>query len=365
MTAEESAAAAGGYARTAADSEIKTPKVARTLYLMAAQSFNEAARLSTSQKDIDAYGGWAHHYYNLSEICVPQAVPDGMNGIDAEEEELVLTEIPSVSFDDIGGLEDVKEKIRQSIIYPFENPDIYEHYGVNAGGGVLLYGPPGTGKTLIAKATAHECGAAFISVKTSGIMSKFVGESEQHIKRVFEEARKHEKAIIFFDEIDSIAGRRADAEGFAKRIVNELLAQMDGVESGSDSYLVIGATNEPWEIDPALRRPGRFGTLVHVKEPDGTAREQIFKINLDGRPCSKIDYKTLAAITEGYSGADISAICEEAALVPLGEALRGSKRRDIAMADLLHSVNSRMSSVDAWYNDAERMIKKYGDSIII
>ena len=363
MSPEESSAKARAFARTAADTNESNPHAAKMLYLKAAGAYHDAAELSSKTQEKEEFLGWSEHFLNLSKTCTPHAIP--MGGEEADTSKLILTEIPKTSFSDIGGLEDVKETIRRSIIYPFENPDIYQHYGVSSGGGVLLYGPPGTGKTLIAKATAHECGAAFISVKTSGIMSKFVGESEQRIKDIFDEARKHEKAIIFFDEIDSIAGRRADAEGFAKRIVNELLAQMDGVESYSYNYLVMGATNEPWEIDPALRRPGRFGTLVHVREPDGSAREQIFKINLSFRPCESIDYKTLAAITEGYSGADISAICEEAALMPLCEALRGSVRRDIAMKDLIHAVNSRTSSVLAWYNDAERMIKKYGDSIEI
>ena len=364
MTAEESSAMARGFARKAAECEANKPDVARRLYLKAAESFNDAAGLTSNTLEREEYQKYSRHFYNLSKTCKPQAVPAGLDA-EEDDEELVLAEIPNVSFDDIGGLEKVKEQIRQAIIYPFEHRDIYEHYKVNAGGGVLLYGPPGTGKTLLAKATAHECGAAFISVKTSGIMSKFVGDSEKHIKRIFEEARHHERAIIFFDEIDSIAGRRADAEGFAKRIVNELLAQMDGVDTGEDTYLVMGATNEPWEIDPALRRPGRFGTMVHVKEPDGAAREAIFRIHLNGRPCNKINYSTLAALTDGYSGADISAICEEAALIPLSEALSGSPRRNITMSDLLGSAKNRTSSVDVWYNEAERMVKKYGDTIVI
>lgn len=366
MTYEESVAAAQGYAKTAIATQQDEPRKAKPLFIQAAKSYREAATLSSKTEKIDDCNKWASHFLEMAATCTPHAIPAGDEDYGpVDNSELILSEIPNTSFSDIGGLESVKEKIRQSIIYPFENPDVYIHYGVKAGGGVLLYGPPGTGKTLLAKATAHECGAVFISVKTSGIMSKFVGDSERQIKRIFEEARKHEKAIIFFDEIDSIAGRRADAEGFAKRIVNELLAQMDGVESDGDNYLVMGATNEPWEIDPALRRPGRFGTLVHVKEPDGEAREAIFKINLNNRPCGKIDYLTLAAMTEGYSGADISAICEEAALVPLCEALQGSTRRDITMKDLLSAVNNRTSSVLAWYSDAERMITKYGDSIII
>lgn len=364
MTSEECAAKARAYARKAAECEADKPEVARKLYLKSAESFNDAAAQTSKIKDRDEFLKWSSHFLNLSKTCKPQAVPAGLDA-EEEDEELVLAEIPNVSFSDIGGLENVKEQIRQAIIYPFEHRDIYEHYKVNAGGGVLLYGPPGTGKTLLAKATAHECGAAFISVKTSGIMSKFVGDSEKHIKKIFEEARHHERAIIFFDEIDSIAGRRADAEGFAKRIVNELLAQMDGVDTGEDTYLVMGATNEPWEIDPALRRPGRFGTMVHVKEPDGEAREAIFRIHLNDRPCDKIDYSTLAALTDGYSGADISAICEDAALIPLSEALTGSPRRNITMPDILSSVNGRSSSVKLWYNEAERMVEKYGDTIKI
>lgn len=365
MNASVCAARGRGFAKSAAEQKDSNPDEARKNYLKAAKEFHNAAQSATDPSTEREYAGFAQHFFSLSESCIaPAAVPIGM-GAEEEDEDLVLSEIPDVSFDDIGGLEGVKEQIRQAIIYPFEHRDLYEHYKVSAGGGILLYGPPGTGKTLLAKATAHECNAAFISVKTSGIMSKFVGESEKHIKKIFEEARQHERAIIFFDEFDSVAGRRADAEGFAKRIVNELLAQMDGVDTGKDAYLVMGATNEPWEIDPALRRPGRFGTLIHVKEPDGEAREAIFRIHLEGRPCEDIDYSTLAAITEGYSGADIAAICEDAALIPLSEALRSPPRRNICMSDMLCCVENRISSVKLWYNEAERMVKKYGDTIVI
>jgi len=198
-----------------------------------------------------------------------------------------MKEPSNIGFEDIGGLEDVKEDIRKAIIYPFTHKELYQMYGQKAGEGILLYGPPGCGKTMMAKAAAKECDADFFTVKTSSIVSKWVGSSEKNIKQIFAEARESEKAIIFFDEIDSIAGRRSEAEEHAKRLVNELLTQMDGIDATQDNLLVLAATNEPWAIDPALRRPGRFSKLLFIPEPDIQARKAILDLNLKNRPVAE------------------------------------------------------------------------------
>ncbi|MBU4222565.1 MAG: ATP-binding protein, partial [Euryarchaeota archaeon] len=177
--------------------------------------------------------------------------------------DLIMVEKPKISFNDIAGLEKVKENIKEAIVYPFKHADDYEWYKVKPGGGILLYGPPGCGKTMLAAAAASECDAFFINLKISDIKDKYVGESEKKIKEVFNLARSYEKAILFFDEIDALAGERSGSmEGHERSLVNELLSQMDGIEAkGNDKrYLVLAATNRPWDVDIALRRPGRFDT---------------------------------------------------------------------------------------------------------
>nr|WP_280954367.1 ATP-binding protein [Methanohalophilus levihalophilus] len=235
-------------------------------------------------------------------------------------------------------------------------------YGQRAGEGILLYGPPGCGKTMMAKAAAKECGADFLSVKTSSIVSKWVGSSEKNIRQVFDAARDCDKAIVFLDEIDAIAPRRSESEDYAKRMVNEMLVQLDGVDTSEDSFLVLAATNEPWGIDPALRRPGRFSKLVFIPEPDLDARYAIFKLNLKNRPVEDdVDVMELAKLTESFSGADIAAICGEAADIPLGEALQGGDTRKIHMSDFRKVLEGRTPSILSWYAEARAQIKKHGE----
>jgi transitional endoplasmic reticulum ATPase len=228
----------------------------------------------------------------------------------------------------------------------------------------VMYGPPGCGKTMMAKAAAHESGAAFINVRTSTIMSRYVGESEQHIKEVFEAAREHEKAIIFFDEIDSIASRRSESEDYIKRVVNELLTQLDGVDTSNDNFLVIAATNTPWLIDPAFRRPGRFSKLLLIPEPDHPAREAILSNNFKNKPFTGIHAADIAAMTAGYSGADLTALCEDALDLPLHEALSTGNTRPVNMGDIMQALDGRQSSTRSWYIEAERELEKYGEKDI-
>lgn len=371
------AAQARGYAKAARTLEDENNlKNARELYLKAAKLYNEASKIATDKTDGNTQRDLAEHLLNKAQSLKRTGVRQSGSGVssgggdrgsDTDEsslskDDLFLKEIPNIGFADIGGLESVKEEIRKAIIYPFTHKDLYKMYGQKAGEGILLYGPPGCGKTMMAKAAAKECGANFISVKTSSIVSKWVGASEKNIKQVFEVARQSEKTIIFFDEIDSIAGRRSESEDYAKRVVNELLAQMDGVDTADDELLILAATNEPWAIDPALRRPGRFSKLVYIPEPDVDARAAIFKLNLKGRPvAADVDVNRLAGMTESYSGADISAICKEAADIPLGEALRGGVAREIEEGDFVKVLEGRKPSILSWYVEARREVKKSGE----
>ncbi len=369
------AAQARGYAKAARDLEDRgESERARELYLKAAKLYNDASGISGDDIDRNTQRDLAEHLFARAQALKGSAViPSGGNlegkrdsgnndGSSISREDVFLKETPDIGFSDIGGLEEVKEEIRKAIIYPFTHKELYQMYGQKAGEGILLYGPPGCGKTMMAKAAAKECGAEFISVKTSTIVSKWVGASEKNIKRIFDMARQGKRSIIFFDEIDSIAGRRSESEDYAKRVVNELLAQMDGVDTASDDLLVLAATNEPWTIDPALRRPGRFSKLVFVPEPDTEAREAILKIHLKKRPIDDdLDIGHLASLTGSYSGADLAAICKEAADIPLGQALRGGEPRKITLHDFETVLGKRKPSIVSWYIEARSAVQRSGE----
>ncbi|MDK2795425.1 MAG: transitional endoplasmic reticulum ATPase [Archaeoglobaceae archaeon] len=233
----------------------------------------------------------------------------------------VLVEIPKVTWEDVGGLEDVKREIIEAVEWPLKFPEKFSKFGIKPPKGILLFGPPGTGKTLIAKAVANETEANFISIKGGELLSKWLGESEKAVRRIFRKARQVAPCIIFFDEIDAIAQMRGIDEGSraVERVLNQLLIEMDGLEE-LHGVVVIGATNRPDILDPALLRPGRFDRLVYVKPPDRKSRLAIFKIHTRKMPLAEdVDLEELAEITEGYVGSDIEAICREAVMLALRE----------------------------------------------
>ena len=267
---------------------------------------------------------------------------------------LILVQKPKIRFADIAGLEGVKENIKEAIVYPFIYPEEYKYFGVKPGGGILLYGPPGCGKTMLAAAAAGECDAAFINLKVSDIKDKYVGESEKNIKEVFNVARSYDRAILFFDEIDSLAGERSGArEGHERSLVGELLAQMDGLEAkGAErKYLVLAATNRPWDVDTALIRSERFDATVFIPHPDFEARRKIFELNLKDKPLSKsVSLDELARETDGYASAEIVEICQRAAKIPLRERIREKKpRRQITMQDLRQALSEKKTVLASWY----------------
>ncbi|RLF09333.1 MAG: AAA family ATPase, partial [Thermoprotei archaeon] len=239
----------------------------------------------------------------------------------------VYVEVPEVRWSDIGGLEEVKRMLQETVEWPIKHPDYFEQMGIEPPKGILLYGPPGTGKTLLAKAVATEAEANFIGVKGPEIMSKWVGESERAIREIFRKARQAAPCVVFFDEIDAIAPRRgmAGEVGVSERVVNQLLTEMDGLIT-LRGVVVMAATNRPDIIDPALLRPGRFDKVVYIPPPDRNARLQIFRVHTRRMPLAEdVDLAALADKTEGYSGADIAAVCREAALIALREAGRPAK----------------------------------------
>jgi len=223
--------------------------------------------------------------------------------------------VPKVTWEDIGDLEDVKEKIREIVELPMRHPEVFQHLGIEPPKGVLLYGPPGVGKTLLARALANEIGAYFTSINGPEIMSKFYGESEQRLREIFEEAEKNAPAIIFIDEIDAIAPKREEVTGeVEKRVVSQLLTLMDGIK-GRGKVIVIGATNRPDAVDPALRRPGRFDREIEIRPPDAKARKEILQVHTRNMPLAEdVDLDKISEQTHGYTGADLAALAREAAM---------------------------------------------------
>ena len=232
----------------------------------------------------------------------------------------IYIEVPEVSWDKVGGLEDVKERLKESIEWPLTMPEKFEHFGINPPRGIMLFGAPGTGKTLIAKAIANEAKANFITIKGPELISKWVGESEKAVREVFKKAKQSSPSIVFLDEFESIAGMRRSSSGdgsdVMNRVVNQLLSSMDGVE-GMEGVIVVAATNRPEMIDPALMRSGRFERVLHIPPPDKESRVAILRIHAKDMPLGKFKLDDIATRLDNYTGADIEAVCREAALIAM------------------------------------------------
>ncbi|WP_423802246.1 AAA family ATPase [Neobacillus sp. SAB-20_R2A] len=264
-----------------------------------------------------------------------------------------------VTFDEVGGLGDLKKTIEMKIIKPFMNPGLFAKFRKKAGGGILLYGPPGCGKTFIAKATAGECRANFYPIHISEILDPFVGVSEQNLHNAFERARGNAPAVLFFDELDALGFSRSKSRSDVMRpLVDTMLNELQSVESTNDKLLIIGATNMPWDVDDAFKRPGRFDKLVFVPPPDKEARKIIFELKLRGRPVEKgMVYDVLADQTPLYSGADIENVVEMAAENVLSEIMHGGSERLITMEDLLDAIKVTKPTTIEWLTTIKNYIK--------
>merc|ERR1719214_6562 len=261
-----------------------------------------------------------------------------------------VVEVPNVTWDDIGGLTDVKRELKELVQYPVEHPEKFEKFGMSPSRGVLFYGPPGCGKTLMAKAVANECQANFISVKGPELLTMWFGESEANVRDIFEKARGSAPCVLFFDELDSIAGQRGgssgDGGGAADRVINQILTEIDGVGSKKNVF-VIGATNRPDIIDPALMRPGRLDQLIYIPMPDLESRLSILKATLRKSPISSdVDLDFLAANTEKYTGADLTEICQRAAKMAIRENIERDMERERLKAENATGDDDAMDDVD-------------------
>ncbi len=276
-----------------------------------------------------------------------QREKEGDSGADAAD--WIVKDKPTIGFDDIAGLEDVKEEIRLKMIYPFQHPELAKKYGIATGGGVLLYGPPGTGKTMIAKAIAHEIDATFFIVSPAQMLSKWVGEAEQNIRKLFEAAKAEPTSVIFLDETEALVPKRkSDSSTVMQRVVPQILQELEGFDrQGDRALLFIGATNRPWMLDEAMLRPGRLDAKIYVGLPDALARYRLLEIYFEGRPLADdVDFGQLCDRLGGHSGADIKNIAQRSAQLPFMEAIAGRDARPIALKDIVAVIDETSPSVN-------------------
>ena len=273
--------------------------------------------------------------------------------IESLEEGMKHFEKPSINFSQVGGMQKVKSEIDIKIIQPLLNPDLFKKYGKKVGGGILMYGPPGCGKTHLARATAGQIKANFISVGIHDVLNMWLGNSEKQLHDLFELARRQAPCIMFFDEIDALGASRTDMrQSASKMLINQFLNELDGVQYSNDGLLILGATNAPWHLDGAFRRPGRFDRIIFVHPPDAEGRESILKIHLEGKPTKEIDYKIIAKKTEAFSGADLMSVIDRAVEDKLREALKSGNPQPIETKDLLKSTLEVKPSTKEWFTTA-------------
>lgn len=331
---------------------------ARPYLIQAAECMLELASETRDAKQRDEQEQYARELIDLAKECDrkqkrgggtlsrERTGGDDDSGPDAAE--WIVREKPSLSFDDIAGLRDVKQEIRLKMLYPFEHQELAAEYGVAVGGGMLLYGPPGTGKTMIAKAVACELDATMFVISPAQIMSKWVGEAEQNVRKLFAAAKSEDKAVIFIDEIEALVpSRRGQQSTVMQRVVPQILQELEGFDrKAGRAILFLGATNEPWALDSAMMRPGRFDTKIYVPLPDAEARFRLFELYLAKRPLNdSVDFAKLVDLTDGYSGADLKALADRSATRPFLESVQTGSARKISMEDVLAELERLAPSV--------------------
>jgi len=312
----------------------------------------DASAAEGAPKDFD----WHAAESQVEDLAAPMFATGGDPTIAAFD-----AETSTIKLADVGGMQTVKDRLESAFLAPLRNPELRKLYGKSLRGGLLMYGPPGCGKTFIARAVAGELGAKFVSVGLSDILDPMMGTSEQNIHDAFELARREAPCVLFFDEIDALGQRRTMTRNNGMRgVVVQLLQELDGVDQANEGVFVLAATNQPWDIDPALRRPGRFDRTVLVLPPDSAARRAIFQLHLRERPVEGIDLDALAVRSEGLTGADIAYACELASEKALLDSIRTGTPRMITTADVLSSLGEVPPSAIGWM-DSVRNVVLFGE----
>ncbi|MDE1869722.1 MAG: AAA family ATPase [Candidatus Micrarchaeota archaeon] len=277
----------------------------------------------------------------------------------------------NVKFADIVGMKKQKDLIHQNIVLAIKKPELLRAYGKKLGLGVLFYGPPGCGKTYFVNAIGGETGSNVIIAAINEIIDMYAGNTEKNLHRIFEQARKNTPCIIFFDEVDAMGGKRdgggdgGGSQNFMRMAVNQFLQEMDGIEKNPEGIFIIGATNQPWDMDPALKRSGRFGESIYIPPPDYKTRKQAFMYNTRKMPLGRINFGRLARATMGFSQADIAEICDKTALIPAAEEDKTGRRRKILMRDFLQMIKQHGGTLEAWYSMVKKDIVNKTETTIV
>ncbi|MEO6455546.1 MAG: AAA family ATPase [Ginsengibacter sp.] len=296
-----------------------------------------------------------------NELRMPSIITE--HNDEDEEVESPFIQKADITFEDVGGMANIKKEIELKIIKPLLHPELYKAYGKKTGGGILLYGPPGCGKTYIAKATAGQVNARFISVGLSDILDMWIGNSEKNLHNIFELARQHTPCVLFFDEIDALGASRSDMkQSSGRHLINQFLQELGGLDGNNEGVLILGATNTPWHLDSAFRRPGRFDRIIFIPPPDAEARESIFKLKMKNKPVENIDYKNLAERIENYSGADIEALIDIAIEEKLEDAFKDGIPKLLSAKDILNAAKKHKASTSEWFSTAKNFALFANDS---
>jgi len=325
--------------------EPEPPAAATLLYSRLKARAGDTSRAASAYRAaIEADPALADEAFALS-LRVREADEHGAEPVPPD----AVVEKPTITFADVGGMRATKDAIRAKIIAPLEHPDLYRAYGKSTGGGILLYGPPGVGKTFLARATAGEAAAHFISVGIEDVLDMWFGRSEHRLHATFTAARRAAPCVLFFDEVDALAASRLDMRGSSGRtLVNQFLAELDGVKDSNDGVLVLAATNAPWHLDAAFKRPGRFDRVLFVPPPDAPARAEILRLMLRDKPLGAVDYAALAKRTDGFSGADLRGVVDVAVERKLEEAIAAGAPRPIVTNDLATAIAHVRPSTREW-----------------
>ncbi|MFI9505742.1 AAA family ATPase [Nocardia sp. NPDC052566] len=301
---------------------------------------------------------WAAAEDQVGDIIAPAFINDGPAEFVTDGDVGVL-ERPTVSLADVGGMADVKRQLELTLLGPMRNPELAKAFGTSARGGLLLYGPPGCGKTFLASAVAGELGANFYPIEIADILDIYHGSGERNVHEVFELARRNAPCVLFLDEVDALGFKRSQMGGAAwmRNVVNQLLNEMDSATSSNEGVYILGATNHPWDLDVALRRPGRFDRMILVTLPDPEARTAILRYHLRDRPVAGIDLKSIVKRTDGFSGADLAHIATSATQLAMADSIRTGAVRPITMGDIDLALSQIKPSAGAWFESARNVVE--------